>query len=115
MPPIIPNRDTPGIVPYIVGVFWLIAAMVTVLLWRISDGQPDFGLMLNSGIASVTASLEMARRFQKTGDFGWLRLSIPFAMIFFMTLFGYAHYLLTTVAQLATAFMYFLIYRDAQH
>lgn len=107
--------DTPGIIPYIIGVLWLIAAGFSALLWRISDGQPDFGLMLNSVLASVTASLEMDRRFQKTGDFGWLRLSIPFAMIFVMTLFGYAHYLLTTVAQLATAFMFFLTYRDAQH
>lgn len=115
MPPIIPKKDTPGIIPYIIGVLWLIAAATSGLLWSISDGQPDFGLMLNSVLASVMASLEMASRFRKTGDFGWLRLSIPFAMIFVMALFGYAHYLLTIIAQLAISFMFFLTYHDAQH
>lgn len=114
MPPIIPKMDTPGIIPYVVSVLWFAVAVMTGIFWY-TDLPISVGGVLNSGIAGFVASLNMAERFHKTGDFGWLRLSIPFALIFIMALFGYAHYLLLIVAQLAVALTSFLSYRDAQH
>jgi hypothetical protein len=56
----------------------------------------------------------MADRYARTRDSGWLHLSIPFALMFVVALFGYTNYLLTFVAQLAVAFLNFLTYHDAQ-
>lgn len=70
--------------------------------------------MLNLALASSFAALNMAQRFTLTQDTGWLRLSIPFVMMFVFAVCGYAHYLLTIVAQLASALTLYLTLRDAK-
>jgi len=111
--PLIPNRNTPGIIPYILGVLWTLLAGMTLVAWSI-DLMGLYTSVLNLGIASAVASLNMADRYARTRDSGWLHLSIPFALMFVVALFGYTNYLLTFVAQLAVAFLNFLTYHDAQ-